>query len=409
MKGRVRVPSSLIDALAHQSQSFAPAEAPADLPALPTLVEVLHNIEDPRRRQGRRYPLGVILALCVVAVLCGATSLAQILRQAHGWDAATLAHLGVSTGRRTGEPLLPVASTIGRVLRKRDADALDDAIGSYLSALAADPLAPPVPAPDLVGLAVDGKTVRGARRGDGTAVHLLAAATHHLGLVIAQREIGAKTNEIPGFIPLLTPLNLHGAVITADAMHTQVEHATWLITRGAHYLAIVKRNHPRLFQQIRKLPWGQVPLADRTGARGHGRAEIRRLKTATIVCGLRFPHAVQALQITRRRRTLKTGKVQVSTVYAITDLTAEQASPARLAELARAHWAAIEALHHVRDVTFAEDRSQIRADQAPRVMAWLRNLAIGLARVAGWQNIAAAVDHYRSQPGDALHLLGLTT
>ncbi len=121
-----------------------------------------------------------------------------------------------------------------------------------------------------------------------------------------------------------------------------------------------------------------------------------------------FPHAVQAIEIKRRRRHLHTGKVQLATVYAITDLTADQAGPAQLAELARGHWGAIEAVHHVRDVTYNEDRSGIRAGQTPRAMATFRNLAIGLAHLAGWHNIAAALDHYRSRPDHALQLLGLT-
>ena len=199
-------------------------------------------------------------------------------------------------------------------------------------------------------------------------------------------------------------------MITADALHTQVEHAKWLIGRGAHYLAIVKANHPTLFRRLKKLPWREVPLAERTEEQGHGRGEIRRLKAATVEGGggLKFPHAVQAIQIKRRRKNLKTGKVQVTTVYAITSLTSEQAGPTRLAELARSHWGAIEALHHVRDVTFDEDASRIRTGNTPRVMASLRNLVVGLSRLFGWQNTAAAIDHYRSHPKHAIQLFGLT-
>lgn len=190
------MPSSLLDALTRQRERITPTDSPTKLPALPALVELLHTIPDHRRRQGRRYPLGVILALCVTAVLCGAKSLAQIVRYAHSQDAATLAHLGIRRCCATGDPQLPVATTIGRTLRGLDADALDAAIGSYLTALGSDPLAGDEQADDLSGLAVDGKTVRGAVRADGRQVHLLAAATHQQGLVIAQREVDAKTNEM---------------------------------------------------------------------------------------------------------------------------------------------------------------------------------------------------------------------
>ncbi|MFE4414663.1 transposase [Streptomyces sp. NPDC056821] len=92
----------------------------------------------------------------------------------------------------------------------------------------------------------------------------------------------------------------------------------------------------------------------------------------------------------------------------MTSLTPTQATPAQLAQLIRGHWQ-VEALHHVRDVTFAEDASRIRTGTAPRAMATLRNLAIALIRQAGWTNITAATDHYRSRTDHALQLLDLET
>jgi DDE family transposase len=252
------VPSSLLDAAVRQCQGIDPAGSPAHLPGLPTLIELLARIPDHRRAQGRRYPLGVILTLCVVAVLCGAKTLAQISRLARTWDTDTLVHLGIRIHPRSGEPMLPVATTLGRTLAGLDADALDDAVARYLTALAADPACLTQTPDELAGSAVDGKCAHRALRPDGGAVHLLAAATHQDALVIAQREVGAKTNEIPTFVPLLESVNLAGVVITADALHTQVDHATWLITRGAHYLALVKRNHPKLFAQVKHLPWREI-------------------------------------------------------------------------------------------------------------------------------------------------------
>jgi predicted transposase YbfD/YdcC len=127
----------------------------------------------------------------------------------------------------------------------------------------------------------------------------------------------------------------------------------------------------------------------------------------TVEAGLLFPHPVQAIEIKRRRVNAKTGKVQTKTVYAVSSPTPGQADPARLAELVQSHWS-VEALHHVRDVTYAEDASKIRTGSVPRAMATLRNLAIGLMRQAGWANISAAADHYRSRPGHATALLKIT-
>lgn len=153
----------------------------------------------------------------------------------------------------------------------------------------------------------------------------------------------------------------------------------------------------------RSCRWRDVPLLDRTRERGHGRDEIRRLKAAS-VSGLLFPYADQALQIVRRRRDLRTGKVSIERVYAVTDLTMHRATAPQLAQFARGHWE-IEALHNVRDTTLAEDASKIHTGNAPRAMATFRNLAIALAHLVGWHNQAAAVDHYRSHPDHAFDLI----
>ncbi|MFI7020727.1 ISAs1 family transposase, partial [Streptomyces sp. NPDC050164] len=206
----------------------------------------------------------------------------------------------------------------------------------------------------------------------------------------------------------LEQLDLHGTVVTADAMHTQRGHARHIIAAGGHYLLVVKGNQKKLRKQIQRLPWSEIPLQGRTTQAGHGRREVRRLKACTVAPGLRFPHAAQAMEIKRRRVNRATGKIKSKTIYAITSLTSEQADPARLAELVQDHWS-VEALHHVRDVTYGEDASRVRTGTAPRLMATLRNLAIGLMRQAGWNNIAAAADHYRSRPDHATALLKITS
>ncbi|WP_409467297.1 hypothetical protein [Streptomyces sp. HC307] len=122
--------------------------------------------------------------------------------------------------------------------------------------------------------------------------------------------------------------------------------------------------------------------------------------------GLPFPHADQVLQIMRRRRVLAAGKLTLERAYVLTNLTIHQVTTTQLGEHVHEHWG-VEALHHLRDVTLREDASKIRTGSAPRVMARLRNTA--LAELAGWNNHAAAVDHYRSRPDHALDLIKPTT
>ncbi|MFF1917360.1 ISAs1 family transposase [Streptomyces sp. NPDC058239] len=266
-----------------------------------------------------------------------------------------------------------------RLLGRIDGDVLDRAVGRWLADRRAGGDG------RLHAVAVDGKTLRGAARAAGRKIHLLAACDHLSGLVLAQLDVGEKTNEITCFQPLLETLaDLAGVVVTSDAMHTQREHASYLLGRGAQYIAITKGNQKKLHKQLKSLPWGQIQLQGRTHDTGHGRGEIRRVKVCT-ANSLLFPGARQAIQLKRRRMDRKTGKVSIRTVYAVTGLTAEQATPAELARLIRSHWK-IEALHRVRDVTFAEDASQLRTprarDRAPR----------------GWRRVNPATRRRRRRP-----------
>ena len=122
-----------------------------------------------------------------------------------------------------------------------------------------------------------------------------------------------------------------------------------------------------------------------------GRTESRSLKLAAIDShdtAIKFPHARLAIQVIRRRKPLSSKKWHTETVYAITDLDYHQIRADELADALRGHWSIENRLHWVRDVTFAEDHSQIRTGNGPAVMAVLRNLVISLHRLAGTDNIA---------------------
>jgi predicted transposase YbfD/YdcC len=202
-------------------------------------------------------------------------------------------------------------------------------------------------------------------------------------------------------------------VVTADALHTHPGAAEFLVTgKQAHYLFVVKANQPTLLARLKRLAWHRVPVADRTRDQAHGRLEVRTLKAVT-VHHLGFPHAAQVLQVTRKRTvgvpdaSTRRRRWQTVTVYAITSLGFAQASPARLADLLGGHWA-IEAVHHLRDTTFAEDGSQVRTGAGPHVMATLPNLVIGMLSRAGPVNLAAALRHHARDPARPLATLGIT-
>lgn len=373
-----------------------------------SLLDYLAGMPDPRQRRGRRHPLVGVLGVAVCAVLAGARSLAAIGEWASDAPCQVMAALGVRCDPWTGAWRPPGEATVRRVLARIDADALDAALGRWLA-----DQQPPVPTtrtPPATrpAVAVDGKTLRGSGHHPNPRVHLLAVMDHTSHAVLGQTDVDGTTNEIARFRPLLDGLDLTDTVVTADALHTQREHADWLVTvKHAAYLLIVKGNQPTLHQQLKVLPWRDIPIADHTRDRGHGRAEIRRLQVTT-VAGLDFPHAAQALRITRRVRPLGSRRWRTVTVYAVTNLSAAQASPGRLADWIRGHWG-IEALHHIRDTTFAEDTSQVRTGNAPRTMASLRNLAIGILCLQGHRNIAAALRRNARDATRVLPLLGITS
>ncbi|OIK23131.1 hypothetical protein VT52_034215 [Streptomyces malaysiense] len=233
----------------------------------------------------------------------------------------------------------------------------------------------------------------------------LLAALDHTGTVIGQRQIDAKSNETPAFIPLLEGLDLANTVITADAAHTQHANGTWLREHTAHYIAVAKGNHPSLLKQLRRLPWTNIPLDHKDRTTGRGRLEVRHLKTVAFR-HLEYPGARQALRVVRWRKDLNSGKITIERLYFVTSLPPGTASGAQLAAWIRGHWKIENQLHHVRDTTFAEDASTIRTGSLPRVMATLRNLAISVFRQDGHTNIAAATRHQARHPGRPLTTLG---
>ena len=205
------------------------------------------------------------------------------------------------------------------------------------------------------------------------------------------------------FTTLLDRVDIADAVITADALHAQREHATYLHRRGAHYLLIVKRNQPGLHAQLAALPWRDVPVAYDQRERGHGRTERRTLKVTAVAAGLAFPCAAQAIQVIRRRKVK--GKWSRQTCYAVTSLSVTQASHAQLAAIIRGHWGIEDRLHWVRDLDFDEDRSQVRTAAGPRIMASLRNLVITILRITGAASIAAALRYHARRPSRPLRTI----
>jgi predicted transposase YbfD/YdcC len=379
----------------------------------PSLLEYLALVPDPRDPRGVRHGLVSLLGLTAAAVLAGSRGYTAIGEWVLDASVQVLAAFGVRCDRLTGRFEPPGEATIRRVLQDVDAGALDTAIGSWLTvALEARDSNEPAGAGhrrERRALAVDGKALRGTRHhtADGQALHVLAVLDQAAGIVLGQTRVRGKTNEITRLRPLLEPHDLTGTVVTADALHTQREHADFLVTeKSAHYILVVKKNQPSLYSQVKNLMWRKVPIMHAANTSGHGRHERRTIKIVTVAQGLGFPHAAQAICVTRRTRQADNKKWRTVTIYAVTSLTVLDATPAQIAGWVRGHWS-IEALHHVRDVTYGEDASQIRTRNGPHTMATFRNLAIGILKLTGHHNIATAQRHHSRNATRTLTTLGI--
>ena len=351
------------------------------------LLELLAQVPDPRRKRGRRHPLAGLLAVGIAAVIAGSKSFAAIGQWAAEAGPEVLAGLGAARGPAE-------ESTFRRAFALVSPDVLDRFLGAWLHTRAAW-------VSGRLVIAIDGKTVRGARDKNGKAPHLVAALAHGIGAVLGQVAVDAKSNEIPAVRDLLKAFaDLAGAVITIDAMHTQHDTARVILARQADYVMTVKGNVPTLYRQLRKLPWAAVPAVSSVTT-DHGRRARRTIKAALAPAWVEFAGAAQVAQV--RRTVTRKGKKTVEVVYLITSDC--DAGPATLAAWVRSHWHIENKLHWVRDVTYQEDKSLVRTGNAPRVMATLRSLAISLLRLDGHDNIAAANRHHARDPQRTLKLL----
>lgn len=216
------------------------------------LLDLLAQVPDPRKKRGRRHPLVGLLAVGIA----GSRSFAAIGQWAAAAGTGVLDALGASGGAAE-------ESTFRRAFALINPDTLDRVLGTWLwTRLAAGRRV----------IAIDGKTVRGARGTTGKAPHLVAALMHGIGAVLGQVAVAAKSNEIPAVRDLLGAfMDLAGAVITIDAMHTQTDTAHAIISRGADYVMTVKATMPTLYQRLKKLPWADIP-ATSTLTTDHGKS-----------------------------------------------------------------------------------------------------------------------------------------
>lgn len=372
-------------------------DAGSPLP-LQSLAKLFASLTDQRAPRGVRYGLLPLLWIVLLAKLMGAdtpVAIADWAAERAPWLRAQL-HLKWrrmphhSTYRRLFQQALPLAE-------------FEQQARAFLSARQAA---------DEALCNLDGKTLRGTIPGGATqGLHLLALQQAGTNLVLAQRPVAAKKNEISTAPGLLKDVALHGKIISGDALHAQRALSRQIVNGGGDYLWFVKQNQPALYQQLAQAWADPAPrphdaVTAQAYDKGHGRREFRQLtSSAQLTNTLDWPFAAQAFVLRRERTDCRTEKVTSQTVYGITSLVPFAADAHRLLHLTRQQWSIENGLHYRRDVTFGEDRCRMKSRAAAECLAIINNLAIGLLRWLGWDNLARARRYYAAHLPQALQLI----
>ena len=382
------------------------------------LLDILADVPDPRKKKGKRHPLRAILALAVIAGMCGYKSYSTIAEWGRTYDDTLTQALGF-THKKT-----PCAATLYNVFRRLDVQALEETLTKWAThALESVRRSES----HLTGVAIDGKTLRGSRKQNAKLTHLMSVVSHELGITLTQKAMSEKMHEIPVSREILKAFDVSGKVVTADVLLTQRAFCESIIATGGDYVLPVKANQKEVFHDIQRLfqrpgdvetnagyrrlqaehqEWGETLDTAQTLEKAHGRLEWRRLTCSTALNEyLRWPGVSQVFEYTYERKNLLTGEVSCRTQYGITSLDSKRASAADLLCLRRGHSAIENKSHWVRDVILGEDASQVRCGAIPAMMAALRNTALSILRLAGYKSIAKTMRYFAAHPKLALTLI----
>ncbi|GER91376.1 ISAs1 family transposase [Dictyobacter vulcani] len=379
-----------------------------------SLYEAFQALPDPRRAQGRRYELALILCLLVLAKLAGQKSLCG----ATEW----LRHRKVTLAERFGlrRSSLPCQMTYCHVLAAIDAKRLDEILSAFFQRWEAQTrcgeepsrLLTPEGHADHRHLAIDGKALRAASK-QAHPIHQLSCYEVSTGRVLWHCDVREKHNEISDLKPLLTTETVKGRILSLDALHTQRAFCAQTKRLEGDYLLIAKDNQPTLKEDIADL--FEDPTPDRrrwqeaeTWDKGHGRLEHRQ-----IVCSpdlndwfaKEWQGIEQVFRIERTTRFLKTGESRHEVVYGLSSLSLQKAPASQILALIREHWAIENRLHWRRDVTLGEDACQTRTGLVPSRLAQLNSTVLSLMDRVGVRNVARQMRYFDASYDKALDLL----
>ena len=375
-----------------------------------TLMDVLNQVPDYRKRKGRLHRWMTLLSLIAMALASAQRTPQAIARWIHEHRDDLFAVLPLTVSR------LPSSATIRRALAWLDVAALEAALTAFHPPPTPSVAPTPAPAPTrLQGVALDGKAVRGVGR-DRHPCHLVSLVQHGDALVLGQVEVAHKRDERSAVPALLKGRDLRGKVVTLDALHTRRPTARQIRTQQGHYLMIVKKNQAALYDYLDMLFTLPAHPADHeewqtvgpTTEKAHGRLETRTLRCGNAhIEDVDWPDVQQVVRRECERITLKTGKRTHEVTYGLVSLPPAEAGAGLIEALWRGHWTIENRLHYVRDVSFGEDAGHAAQGTTAHALAALRNGLLLLFRHAHWPSVPDALAHYGASVVRAAALIGL--
>lgn len=346
------------------------------LPIEPLLSSFQH-LPDPRRPQGRRYPLPALLGLVLLGALHGQSS----LRGIWVWSQQHWSQIWQPLGFRSSR--FPALTTLWSLLARLEPSLLEQLTSEWIEARLDHPAGP---------ISGDGKVLRGSRRDEHVGIHLVTLFHQQSGVILAQQPVSGGDGELGALLRLFSRVSLAGRTLTLDAGLLQGGITRVVPRQGGAYLGVVKLNQREIKAVLDE--WIQEtvieapqrrPADASTREKSRGRLEERELwvtsardLTTYLAREWGWWHVQQVGWVRRRQRRRPTQAWQEQELTFVTSLTPAQANPQTLLQLLRQHWLIENQVHYVRDVSYGEDR--LHARKTAQILAWARNLAMSILR-----------------------------
>jgi hypothetical protein len=386
-------------------------ESKGDQPLPPqerkSLATVCRELTDGRAARGKRYDIAGLLLVLVVAKMAGMRSL-----------------LGASEWIKHQEDLLreafdlkwkrmPCANTYSYALARLDSQLVNAHLAPWFvrQSTAQRSAKESEQRKEHVHLAIDGKALKGTGKqaygGDDAQKHLLHIYEVKTGIVLEQRPIATKNNEVSALKPLLSEVLCKGRVLTADAAQSYHEFGRLVQRAGGDLIMIIKDNTPVTRADLEL--FFEDPKADRHTwqsfeqvEKGHGRLERRLILTSPDLNDFLYRDWGDVGQVFRlqRERTIK-GKKSIEVIYGWTSLPPQRCSPQRLLGFIRAHWAVENRLHWRRDATLGEDRCGVRLEPVAEMLAVLNTVVLSFMDLHHISNVASQLRRFSARPREA--------